>query len=130
MGELKSNFEKIDQYIRLSVNNESLLDETKELLRSWISNRQMENITNIDDLLGLLRRRGSYNQEEFTVLKAFKKIIPDPIFEDMVEHHRQLLQSEASTNPRNEYGTRLLAIPFFFINCSLSQFIFSSKKYK
>lgn len=107
MSALSLNFEKIDKHIRESLNNESSLAEAKELLKSWInSNRQMKRIKSIDRLLMLLKTKRLYNQDEFNMLKVFTKIIPDPVFDDLIEKHKQLLQKELPS-PHNEYGERL-----------------------
>ena len=105
MNELELNFERLDKYIRSTINDESSVTEATEVWSSWInSNRQIEKITNVDQLLKLLERRGIYNQEEYNVFKVFKKIIHDPVFDDMVECHKILLKQHVSSNPRNVYG--------------------------
>lgn len=117
MNELELSFEKLDAYIRSTIHDESSLIEAKQLCGSWVnSNRQMEKITIIDQLLELLKRRGLYNQKEYNVFKMFKKIIHDPAFNDIVDRHKVLVQQQVPLNPRNIYGWLIIFVTFGQLN--------------
>lgn len=103
MTSLNSSFESLDKYIRLALNNEEF-SVAKEFLSGWVnSNRQMENIKTIDELLKLLKRRGIYKSQHFNALRVFKKVIHDSAFHDMVDKHL-LLQQESEDGKRNLFG--------------------------
>lgn len=106
MSELEINFAQLDNYIRISVNDEQSLIAAKQLCESWInSNRQMEKITNIEQLLNILKRRGLYNESEYNILKVLRKIIHDPVFFDMVDHQKLLLSyRQEQPSLQNIYG--------------------------
>lgn len=105
MTELHRSFAKLDKYVRSTVKDASTLMEAKQFWESWIqSNRQMEKIITIDQLLTLLKRRGHYNLAEYNAFKVFKKIINDPTFNDMIDHHKVLVRKDPVLL-KNVYGT-------------------------
>jgi hypothetical protein len=94
--------EKIIMHFRS--NDESLLIDAKELFSSFIkSNRQLQRVQNIEQLLTMLQRRDIYGPYEFNAFKIFQKIIFDDEFITLVADHQSLLAT-AQDPISNQYG--------------------------
>lgn len=104
---IAESFERLDRIIKQHFLDESALCEAKELMSEWIdSNRQLEAISNVSQLLAVLRRRGLYKSEEFTAFRLFMKLIDGVEFNRLAEQHQLLLQSRPLSEPSNVYGTQ------------------------
>lgn len=108
-AEIDLNFKKLNENIlKYFRNNDESLDGAKELFSSFIqSNRQLESVKNIQQLLALLQRRGLYSPTEFNTFRIFQKIIDDESFSSLVAKHQELLKSyekKADSNITNKYG--------------------------
>ncbi|KAG5682445.1 hypothetical protein PVAND_011797 [Polypedilum vanderplanki] len=91
-----TSFEQINEKIVIHFNKNigNLLNEAKDFFSSFInSNRQLNKVHNIEQLLKLLQRRGIYNAYEFTGLRIFQKIILDDEFNALVKAHQSMLST-------------------------------------
>lgn len=108
VSEIERNFEKLNEkIIGYFQNNDESLSAAKELFASFIrSNRQLESVSSIEQLLGLLKRKGFYKAGEFNVFRIFRKIIDDDDYLALVTRHQQLVNSYRDTQepPVNIYG--------------------------
>jgi hypothetical protein len=107
------NFEKLHEKIveHFNQNNDdSSLNEAKELFKTFInSNRQLQKVFNINDLLKILKRQGFYGAFDFSIPRIFNKIIFDESYKALVARHQSLLQSyNGNMEPLNNvYGIYL-----------------------
>ena len=113
ISDLERSFNNIDLSIkRIISSNSNDLQEFKELFRDWIgSNRQMERIKTIDQLLDLLKRRAFYGIYEFNSLKLIRKLIQNEEFSELVDRHHSLLRNNTTRDLVNRYGE--LFVPLF-----------------
>lgn len=102
----ETKFEQLDRYIRSALSDSSSLAEAKVIWWEWIkSNRQMENIENIDDLLKLLKRRGIYHALEYNAFRVFKKVIHQASFHALVESYKLVIEQEVTCQKENRFGS-------------------------
>lgn len=115
ISDLETSFNNIDLLIRRNIsNNNNDLDSVKELFKDWIgSNRQMERIKTIDQLLELLKRRAFYGLYEFNSLKLIRKLIQNEEFSELVDRHHALLRNNPTPDLINRYGE------LFILSCEL-----------
>lgn len=91
----------------MSINSNDL-QGVKELFKDWIgSNRQMERIKTIDQLLELLKRRAFYGIYEFNSLKLLRKLIQNEEFSELIDRHHALLRNHPTRELVNTYGELL-----------------------
>jgi hypothetical protein len=96
--DIDQNFDKIHGNVisYFESNDESLLDDAKQLFSTFInSNRQLQRVKNVRQLLLLLQRRELLGPLEFNMLRIFQKIISDDEFFELVARHQSLLHQSA-----------------------------------
>lgn len=116
--EIQINFENLNEsIITYFQNNDDSLADAKELFSTFInSNRQLERVKNVENLLELLKRVGQYGSHKFNTFRVFQKIINDERYKELVQKHKQLLNSQPSGSEvklKNYYGRTFLVIYCF-----------------
>lgn len=109
ISDLERSFNNIDLLVKriMSINSNDL-QGVKELFKDWIgSNRQMERIKTIDQLLELLKRRAFYGIYEFNSLKLLRKLIQNEEFSELIDRHHALLRNHPTRELVNTYGELL-----------------------
>ncbi|CAO1398904.1 unnamed protein product [Diamesa hyperborea] len=108
ISDLEKSFNNIDLLIkRIISKNSDDLQGVKELFKDWIgSNRQMERIKTIDQLLDLLKRRAFYGIYEFNSLKLVRKLIHNEEFSELVDRHHALLRNNPTRDLVNKYAEK------------------------
>lgn len=100
-------FEQLDAIIKRHFHDGAKLNEAKELFAMRIdSRRALEATSDVNQFLGLLKRRGLYNADEFYAVRLFMKLIDEPEFNRLAEEHERVLQTRPPAEPSNIYGTR------------------------
>lgn len=114
-SEVEKTFERLEKCVKDEFQREQrLIDEAKELF-SWLeANRQLDEVSNIDELLVLLRRRNCWRHDNFHVFKMFKKLINKKEYEDLIEKLEHLQKENIDKAIKNQYGMRSVCFKFKF----------------